>query len=112
MINWWDSETDEVKEVKALARHMCKSFAVSPDDMCIGYLPFELQTSSGPAYMIPNSALRPFWTFHIAIAKHAIELRDQMAVEAVVQTIEPEPVTTFTDDEKWRVDRGLDVEPD
>jgi hypothetical protein len=112
MTNWWDAETPEVKEI---ARRMCKSFAVSPDEMCIGFEPFVIQTASGVACPIPSTSLRPFWSFNIAVAKLAVECRDAIELEKVVQTTEPE-ADTFTDkpdpNKVWRAERGLDGEPD
>jgi hypothetical protein len=109
--NWWDEEPADIKEI---ARRMCKSLGSAPDNLCIGFEPMQLNTSSGPAFHIPDTALRPLWTFNIAAARDAVECRDMVVVENVVDTTEPEDVKVWNSNELWRKAIGLtdDGSPD
>jgi len=104
---WWQ---DLPPEVEALARKIAARYGADVDRLAMPYIPALVESSGGTAALIDLTSARPLWTFEVHLARYALQMRDEMAVE---QALPPAiPVGIFTDPtdptEKWRQERGLD----
>lgn len=108
-MNWWDQVEPNVAD---LAKRLALHHGQNAEAQCVPYPPYLLNAPAGQVTLVRMSDLAPVWTCFVTLARDALLIRDDQAVDAVV----PAPVVsddlpvTFTDDAdaKWRRERGLD----
>lgn len=103
---WWLHVEPPVID---LAKRIASKRGLRPDDNCLPYPGYLVETGAGSMTIVAHHDLCPVWSTFVGLARMALETRDEQAIDDAVPV-----AVTFKDeetqDERWKRERGLDGE--